>query len=225
MKHNITPELAAAFIKKAAVLGFTVRQEENAQDDKVMLTALRQGNEVCQFETGGAMRYFPDNPLVTEREQLHNLLLEMKQTHDLYAQAKPLLCDGVTDFRLISDFGNYLLAAKLGTDNEVRFTTWQYDYDRTGVTLGHYYETNYEGAKKDFALRAGLIDEKQLFTEEELVILHDSCVFRGRNDDDITFDDERKLEAVMEKVESNIPNRIFDHEHNHGHDHGQDMEV
>lgn len=223
MKHNITPELAAAFIKRAAVWGFTVRQEENAQDEYLLFTASKHGTEVCQFEKSGAMRHYPDNPLITEREQLHNLLLEMKRAHDLYNDAKPLTCDGVTDFRLVSEFGDYLLAAKLGKDNEVRFATWSYTFDRTGVIWGHYHETDYEDAVKDFALRAGLVDKNQLFTEEELVILHDSCVFRGRNDDDITFDDERKLEAVMEKVESNIPNRIFDHEQEH--DHGQDMEV
>ena len=77
---------------------------------------------------------------------------------------------------------------------------------------GHYYETNYEGAKRDFALRAGLIDENQLFTKEELVALHDACVFRGRNDDEISYEDDKKLQAVMEKVEENIPDLIFDRE-------------
>lgn len=220
MDHNITPELAAAFTKRAAALGFTMKP---AQDEELQFIAYLHGKEVCQFEKGGAMRYRPENPLTMERKELHNLLLEMKQTHDLYNAAKPLTCDGVTDFRLISEFGGCLLAAKLSKDNEIRFTTWQYTYDRTGVTLGHFYETNYKGAVADFAQRAGLVDKNQIFTEEELVILHDSCVFRGRNDEDITFEDERKLEAVMEKVESNIPNYIFDREQEH--DHGQDMEV
>lgn len=223
MEHNISPELAAAFTKRAAVWGFTVRQEENEQDENLLFIASKHGTEVCQFEKNGAMRHYPDNPLVAERDEIHALLSEMKQEHDLYANAKPLTCEGVTDFRLISEFGDYLLAAKMGTDNEVRFTTWSYDYNRTGVIWGHYYETDYEDAVKDFAIRAGLVDKNQLFTEEELVTLHDSCVFRGKNDDDITFDDERKLDAVMEKVESNIPSRIFNHEPEH--DHNQDMEV
>ena len=80
---------------------------------------------------------------------------------------------------------------------------------RIGVHRGNYYETNYEGAKLDFAVRAGLIDKKQLFTKDELVALHDACVFRGRNDDEIIYEDGRKLQAVMEKVEDNIPDLIF----------------
>lgn len=76
------------------------------------------------------------------------------------------------------------------------------------MTWGHYFETNYEGAKLDFAVRAGLIDENQLFTKEEKAVVYDACVFRGRNDEDITYDDEKKLHAVMEKVESSLPELI-----------------
>lgn len=210
MDHMITPELTAAFTRRAAALGYEIRQTQQAGDEKLLLTAYRSGNEVCKFETGGAMRYMEDNPLVTEREELHSLLLDMKQAHDLYADAAPLELAEIRDYRLISQFGDALLAAKMTKDHEVRFTTWEYTYDHTGVTWGHYYETNYEGAKRDFALRAGLIDENQLFTKEELVALHDACVFRGRNDDEISYEDEKKLQAVMEKVEENIPDLIFD---------------
>ena len=210
MDHMITPELTAAFTRRAAALGYEIRQTQQAGDEKLLLTAYRSGNEVCKFETGGAMRYMEDNPLVTEREELHSLLLDMKQAHDLYADAAPLELAEIRDYRLISQFGDALLAAKMTKDHEVRFTTWEYTYDHTGVTWGHYYETNYEGAKRAFALRAGLIDENQLFTKEELVALHDACVFRGRNDDEISYEDEKKLQAVMEKVEENIPDLIFD---------------
>lgn len=212
MDHRITPELTAAFTRRAAALGYEIRETPQEGDKTLLLTAYRNGAEVCKFETGGTMRFMEDNPLIEERKFLHSLLLDMKQAHDLYADAAPLELAGVNDFRMISEFGDVLLAAKLGKDNEVRFTTWEYDYDRRGVTWGHYYETNYEGAKRDFALRAGLIDKNQLFTKEELVALHDACVFHGRNDDEISYEDEKKLQAVMEKVEENIPDLFFDRE-------------
>jgi len=42
--------------------------------------------------------------------------------------------------------------------------------DRQGVTLGHYYGDDYAGAKQDFAVvRAGLISENKLFTEECII--------------------------------------------------------
>lgn len=215
MNHDISPELTAAFTKRAAALGFDVRTAFANSDKELCLIAYQGQTEVCQFVLSGGMRYFPDNPLIAERKQLHALLLDMKQAHDLYADAKPLAVgeiDKEDGFRLISEFGNALLAAKLGEDNEVRFTTWQYDYDREGVHWGHYYETNYAGAKQDFAVRAGLVDERRIFTKDELVALHDACVFRGRNDDEISYEDDKKLQAVMEKVEDNIPDLIFDKE-------------
>ena len=208
MDHTITPELTAAFTRRAAALGFDILPGT----DEMPLWAEKAGQEVCRFDKTGGMLYFVDSPFIEERKQLNKLMKSMKQAHDLYADAKPLELAGVSDFRMISEFGDVLFAAKMSKDYEVRFTTWEYDFDRRGVTWGHYYETNYEGAKRDFALRAGLIDENQLFTKEELAALHDACVFRGRNDDEISYEDDKKLQAVMEKVEENIPDLIFDRE-------------
>lgn len=58
---------------------------------------------------------------------------------------------------------------------------------------------------KDFTVRSGLIDENQLFTEEEVAVLYQSCVFRGKNDDDLTFESEQELHTVIEKLERNLP--------------------
>lgn len=205
MKHDISLELSELFKKKASVLGYSIREEAAEHDPQLLLSAFRNQEEICKFEKTGAMRYFKDSPFVAERKELHKLLLDLKEHYDLYLNAKPLDCEGVRDFRLISEFRNHLLAAKQSKDNEIRFVTWQYDYDRSGVTLGHYYETNYQGALKDFTVRSGLLDENQLFTEEEMAVLYASCVFRGRNDDDLTFENEQELQAVIEKLESNLP--------------------
>lgn len=208
MKHDISPELAELFKKKASAMGYSIREEAAEHDPQLLLSAFQNQEEICKFEKTGAMRFRRDSPFVEERKELHSLLLDLKERYDLYLNAKPLDCEGVRDFRLISEFGNYLLAAKQSKDNEIRFVTWQYDYDRSGVTLGHYYETNYEGALKDFTVRSGLLDENQLFTEEEMAVLYQSCVFRGKHDDDLTFDSERKLQDVIEKLEGNLPQEV-----------------
>ena len=41
-----------------------------------------------------------------------------------------------------------------------QFVTWIWDYDRTGVSHGHYYEDDFQSAKQDFAVRSGLIPER-----------------------------------------------------------------
>jgi hypothetical protein len=208
LKHDISPELAELFKKKASAMGYSIREEAAEHDPQLLLSAFQNQEEICKFEKTGAMRFRRDSPFVEERKELHSLLLDLKERYDLYLNAKPLDCEGVRDFRLISEFGNHLLAAKQSKDNEIRFVTWQYDYDRSGVTLGHYYETNYQGALKDFTVRSGLLDENQLFSEEEMAVLYQSCVFRGKHDDDLTFDSERKLQDVIEKLEGNLPQEV-----------------
>ena len=95
MKHDISPELAAAFTKRAAALGFEIRTAFANSDKKLCLIAYQGQTEVCQFELYGGMRYFPGNPLVVERKQLNALLLDMKQAHDLYADARPFVLRGI----------------------------------------------------------------------------------------------------------------------------------
>lgn len=206
MKYDITPELAELFTRKAEAMGYSVVKEKSKiQDLKLLFTVFKGDQEVCRFEKTGAMRFWSNSPFMKEREDLHGLLLDLKNRYELYLNASPLNCDGVRDFRLISEFGNHVLAAKLSKDNEIRFTTWEYTYDRTGVTHGHYFETNYQGAIKEFAARSGLIDSNQIFTEEEMAVLYTSCVFRGQHDEGLTFEEEHKLHDIIGKLEINFP--------------------
>ena len=47
--------------------------------------------------------------------------------------------------------------------------TREWDFDRQGVHAGHYFTENYEAAKQDFAVRAGLVESQRLFSDEQLV--------------------------------------------------------
>ena len=77
------------------------------------------------------------------------------------------------DFRLLADFGGAVLAGQERENGQgYQFVTWIWDYDRTGVSHGHYYEDNFQSAKQDFAVRSGLIPRAQLFTPEELTELY-----------------------------------------------------
>lgn len=70
-------------------------------------------------------------------------------------------------YRKLSEYGRIVLAARDDGDYGLHFVTWEYSYDRKGVGQGHY-TTDYEGAKKDFATRSGLIQEKILFQPDQL---------------------------------------------------------
>lgn len=77
------------------------------------------------------------------------------------------------DFHLLADFGGAVLAGRERPGGAgYQFVTWTWDYDRTGVSHGHYYDGNFQSAKQDFAVRSGLISRAQLFTPEELTELY-----------------------------------------------------
>lgn len=118
----------------------------------------------------------------------------------------PLLeVDGLDEkYRLLSEYGKILLAARDDGARGLHFVTWEYSYDRTGVNHGHY-TTDYEGAKRDFAMRAGLISPNLLFEPEELKQIHSALLFQGKNDDELTFNKERDLLHVIQKLEDISP--------------------
>ena len=110
------------------------------------------------------------------------------------------------DFRLLADFGGAVLA---GREREpgwgYQFVTWIWDYGRTGVIHGHYYEGDYNAAKQDFAVRSGLISKAQLFSEEELTELYRATGYQLENDPEIHREQFEALQAVRAKIEYAVP--------------------
>ena len=56
----------------------------------------------------------------------------------------------------------------------VQFVTWSRNFDRTGVTQGHYFGNCYQEAKQDFAVRSGLVQRERLFSEAQLAVIYQS---------------------------------------------------
>jgi len=220
--YTVSNELLQAFSRKAESKGFIPAEHPQA----TRLAEYHKDGE-CSFYLmpDSEIRHKVDTPFRTEILDLAKTFIEMKGAYDIFTRAAPLPLDGVSNFRLFSEHGNYLMAARLEKDSSLHYVTWQYDYDRQGVTLGHYYGDDYAGAKQDFAVRAGLISENKLFTEEELVVLHDACAFRGQNDEEISFDDEKKLQGVLDKIGDNIPHLLFDRSGQQEQEHDNGMEV
>lgn len=202
MHYDVSPELAEVFIQKICDMGYTVIPPS---DENLLLTVLKHGKKICDFRKDGVQLYSLDCQLGDDRLRLGKLLSDLKLRYDLYRVSKSMhIAEPVPGYRIISEYGDYIFAAKLGKDKEIHFTTWRYNYDRSGVTQGHYFETNFETAKRDFAIRAALMDEDQFFNERELTVLHDACVFRIQNDGSVSFDDADKLQALVEKIKSII---------------------
>ena len=76
-------------------------------------------------------------------------------------QAPPLKAESLDDrYKVLADFNSTVLAGR-ESQYGVQFVTWDWDFDRAGLSHGHYWGDQYMSAKQDFATRSGLIDEAQ----------------------------------------------------------------
>ena len=83
--------------------------------------------------------------------------------------------------------------------------TREWDFDRQGVHTGHYHMENYDAAKLDFAVRAGLIKEQRLFSDEQLAVIRNACEFALEADATLSYAEEKQLHSVQEQIELLLP--------------------
>ena len=109
------------------------------------------------------------------------------------------------DYRILADFNGTVLA---GTHSKhgVQFVTWDWDYDRTGVSHGHYFMEDYDGAKQDFAARSGLVRKEQLFSPEQMTEIYRCCADSVDGDFfDLTAEQEKVIRGVQQQIEDCVP--------------------
>ena len=109
------------------------------------------------------------------------------------------------DYRILADFNGTVLAG-MHSKHGVQFVTWDWDYDRTGLSHGHYFMENYDGAKQDFAIRSGLIHKEQLFSPEQMTEIYRCCADSVDGDFfDLTAEQEKVIRSVQQQIENCVP--------------------
>lgn len=150
--------------------GFTVKPET---EDSLLPVELGGQHLCCVTETGG-VRYWEENVSGDSRSEALNRVTDIAGTTAVYMRqmaAAPLLTaaglDG--DYRLLAEFNSVILAGH-HTSHGTQFITWKRDRKGIGVHTGHYHgfgADSYTAAKRDFALRSGLIQDSALFPPEQ----------------------------------------------------------
>ena len=179
--------------------------------ERNQLTVLLNDQPVLSVSAGSDVFLLPAGSNQPEAGELYH---KVAQTADeVYAyveavQTAPLLhISGLSEkFHLLADFGGAVLAGReLGNGWGYQFVTWIWDHDRTGVSHGHYYEEDFQGAKQDFAVRSGLISKAQLFSPEELTQLYratDYLLDEGPEPEDGQL---KALQTSRTKIEYTVP--------------------
>ena len=108
------------------------------------------------------------------------------------------------DYRILADFGSAVLAGH-PTERGVQFVTWEWDFDREGVHYGHYFQGDYDAAKRDFTVRGGLVPKDALFEPEQLAEIYRALAFVREQDETLSCGRDRELAELMEQVSGLLP--------------------
>ena len=160
------------------------------------------GKPLCAVDQNGAVRFCPDDIRDAETDrQLRTVVQTAAQTKEylrMLERTPTLKAVGLDeDYKILADFGDAVLAGR-SCKTGAKFVTWEWDFDRQGVHTGHYFMENYEAAKQDFAVRAGLVESQRLFSDEQLAVIRDACEFALEDDATLSYAEEKQLQSVQE---------------------------
>ena len=184
--------------------GFETKPPEECQ-----LPILWNDAPLCRISGKGSVLYRQECvDSVRAQDALQSVIDTAKTTSEYMAileTATLLKAGGLTgDYRILADFGDTVLA---GTPSKygVQFVTWEWDSDRKGVHYGHYFQDDYEAAKRDFTVRSGLVPKDALFEPEQLAEIYRALRLVREQDESLSFGRDRELAELMEQVGGLLP--------------------
>ena len=200
-------------IQKDQFLRETERQLCMAQVEATLeaddlIHASWNGKPLCTV-ANGPVRFSPDDIRGAGEDRLlqtvTQTVAQVKEYLRIMERAPTLKAiDLDEDYKILAEFDDTVLAGRMSKKG-VRFVTWEYDFDRRGVHAGHYFMQNYEGAKQDFAARAGLVNHQRLFSDEQLGVIRNACALSLEDNATLSYAEEKQLHSVQEQIELLLP--------------------
>ena len=184
--------------------GFTVELIEDHH-----LPVRWEKGRLCRVSGKGSVLYRQENvDSVRAQDALQSVIDTAKMTSEYMAileTATLLKVGGLTgDYRILADFGDAVLAGH-PTERGVQFVTWEWDFDREGVHHGHYFQDDYDAAKRDFTVRSGLVQKDALFEPEQLAEIYRALAFVREQDETLSFGRDQELAELMDQVGGLLP--------------------
>lgn len=105
----------------------------------------------------------------------------------------------------INEHNGVILACKYHPLFDYVLSTYRKDTENGSAPIQRRYFYNKEAAFEDFALRSGLVDEKKMFSETELKVLHNGLVKMRTEDSDLSKDDMESVAALIDRIEDIVP--------------------
>ena len=201
------------YLREAAI----VLAKEGFQLDEVhtdRLCILLDGSPLCEVTGSGGVAYRNEDIDEPERIAAKDKVYEIVRITAEYMRqmetAPFLKADGLEDgYKVLADFNGIVLAG-IQSKYGIQFVTWDWSFDRKGVCHGHYYtglysSGNYDAAKRDFAVRSGLIPERQLFQETQLIEIYRCCTDTLQGSFELSYNQEKTIQDVRKQIEECLP--------------------
>ena len=186
--------------------GFTVEPIEDYH-----LPVCWEKGRLCRISGRGSVLYRQERAAPGAQDALQTVIDTAKMTSEYMAileTATLLKAGGLTgDYRILADFGGTVLTGH-PAERGVQFVTWEWDFDRKGVHHGHYFQDDYEAAKRDFTVRSGLVQKDALFEPEQLAEIYHALSFVREQDETLSFGREQELAELMEQVGGLLPPNV-----------------
>lgn len=184
-------------------VGFTSLSQEND-----FLPVEYQGQRLCRVNDQGNVFYRQEDVNSPEREQACAKVTDMAGTVLEYMShlehAPVLQAIGLSEpYRSLAEFNGTVLAGRQ-TKKGAKFVTWDWDFNHTGLNHGHYYEGNYAGAKRGFAIRAGLVQDERQFTTEQLIEIYQQSAYI-RFSCSLPEEQERIIDGIQQRIQELVP--------------------
>ena len=184
--------------------GFETKPPEDCQ-----LPILWNDAPLCRITGKGSVLYHQENvDSIRAQDVLQSVIDTAKMTSEymvILEYAPRLKASGLTgDYRILADFGDAVLAGH-PTERGVQFVTWEWDFDRKGVHHGHYFQEDYDAAKRDFTVRGNLVPKDALFEPEQLAQIYHALSFVREQDETLSFGRDQELKELMEQIGGLLP--------------------
>ena len=183
--------------------GFTVEPIEDHH-----LPVCWEKGRLCRISGRGSVLYRQERAAPGAQDALQTVIDTAKMTSEYMAilETAPQLkaTDLTGDYRVLADFSSAVLAGH-PTERGVQFVTWEWDFDRKGVHHGHYFQEDYDAAKRDFTVRGNLVPKDALFEPEQLAEIYRALRFVREQDESLSFGRDQELAELMEQVGKSLP--------------------
>lgn len=196
------------YFKETAIVlareGFEVEQMEAGH-----LRIHMYGEPLCEVNGIGSITYRSEYVASPEREAAKDKVFEaVSRTAEymrLMEQALFLEIEGLEDrYKLLAEFNDTVLAG-MNSKFGVVFATWDRTDNGDGLSHGHYFMENYEGAKKDFAVRSHLIPKDLLFTNDQMIEIYRCCEDTLNAGYELTYEQDSNIRGVQEQIMRSMP--------------------